>query len=37
MHWANISGKYLRDITDWVRLCVSCHKYFDKQKKLCIK
>lgn len=28
-HWANISGKYLRDITDWVRLCVTCHWLFD--------
>lgn len=24
-HWANISGEYKRDISDWVRLCVSCH------------
>lgn len=29
-HWANISGEYLRDITDWVRLCVSCHFKMDK-------
>lgn len=27
--WANISGEYKRDITDWVGLCVSCHKRFD--------
>lgn len=25
IHWANISGKYKRDLTDWQRLCVSCH------------
>lgn len=31
IHWANISKKYLRDVTDWVRLCVSCHKLFDKK------
>ena len=24
--WANKSGKYKRDLKDWVRLCVSCHK-----------
>src|SRR3972149_4249881 len=30
MHWANISGKYLRDITDWVRFCPKCHGLFDK-------
>jgi hypothetical protein len=29
MHWANRSGKYLRDLNDWIRLCVSCHKIFD--------
>lgn len=28
-HWANISGKYLREITDWMRLCVKCHKNHD--------
>lgn len=34
LHWANISGKYLREITDWQQLCVRCHKkedgYFGK-------
>jgi hypothetical protein len=24
--WANISGDYLRDISDFRRLCVSCHR-----------
>lgn len=24
--WANISGKYKRDLLDWRRLCVSCHR-----------
>ena len=28
-HWANRSGKYLRNLTDWLRLCVSCHKKYD--------
>lgn len=27
--WANISGKYLRDLADWKRLCRSCHMKFD--------
>lgn len=27
--WANKSKKYKRKIDDWVRLCVSCHHYFD--------
>ena len=28
-HWANISGEYKRDLSDWVRLCVSCHMLID--------
>ena len=31
IHWANISGKYKRDIKDWKRLCAKCHWQFDKQ------
>jgi len=27
--WANKSGLYKRDIKDWVRLCVPCHRKFD--------
>lgn len=23
--WHNLSGKYKRDINDWVRLCTKCH------------
>ncbi len=29
-HWANISGKYLRDINDWTQLCPTCHKQYDQ-------
>lgn len=29
IHWANKSRTYKRDITDWIRLCVSCHKKYD--------
>lgn len=28
-HWANLSGEYLRDISDWARLCVRCHVLID--------
>jgi hypothetical protein len=28
-HWANISGTYLRQRDDWLRLCVPCHKKHD--------
>lgn len=35
IHWANKSGEYKRDITDWVALCISCHwKYDHKEKNL---
>lgn len=27
--WANLSGQYKRDITDWARLCTSCHRVYD--------
>lgn len=30
VEWANISGKYMRDIKDWIKLCSSCHRYFDR-------
>lgn len=29
IHWCNVSGEYRRDISDWIRLCVSCHRKFD--------
>ena len=31
-HWANLSGNHLRDIKDWKRLCVSCHRLYDYGK-----
>lgn len=34
IHWANKSGRYKRDITDWIRLCALCHKRYDAKKKL---
>ena len=30
IHWANISGEYKRDLSDWIRLCVPCHFRMDK-------
>jgi len=30
--WANISGKYKRDLKDWRRLCRKCHAAFDNAK-----
>lgn len=28
-HWANLSGEYLRDRSDYIQLCSSCHKKMD--------
>jgi hypothetical protein len=27
--WANVSGRYKRELKDWVRLCRSCHQHMD--------
>ena len=27
--WANLSGQYMRELSDWVRLCASCHRLKD--------
>lgn len=31
-HWANKSRKYLRELTDWIRLCPGCHFKYDGRK-----
>lgn len=31
--WANVSGDYLKDISDWERLCTRCHRLIDFQLK----
>lgn len=32
-HWANKSGNYLKDLSDWLRLCVPCHQRYDGRIK----
>jgi hypothetical protein len=32
--WANISGEYKRDLSDWQRLCRSCHTMRDRKREL---
>lgn len=32
-HWANISKQYKRDVGDWMRLCVPCHKKYDMSRE----
>jgi len=29
IQWANISRDYLRDVDDWVALCIPCHREYD--------
>ena len=29
IHWANKSGEYKREVSDWIRLCPLCHKKYD--------
>lgn len=31
-HWANKSGSYKREITDWIRLCPKCHYQYDNNE-----
>ena len=33
IQYANISGEYKRDLTDWRPLCIPCHVAFDKKRK----
>jgi len=28
-HWTNLSKRYHRELSDWKRLCVKCHKKLD--------
>ena len=30
--WCNISKTYRRELSDWVRLCTSCHRLYDYGK-----
>ena len=32
--WSNKSGKYFRKISDWQRLCASCHRRYDIKNKI---
>lgn len=31
-HWANISGKYTRDLNDYASMCPRCHRLFDIER-----
>jgi len=32
-HWSNISGGYKKDLNDWQRCCVPCHKNYDLSRQ----
>lgn len=32
--WANISGDYSEDVSDWKQLCMSCHKKYDLNRPM---
>lgn len=32
--WANKDHKYKRNLDDWIRLCTSCHRKYDKSNNL---
>lgn len=32
--WANLSGEYKRDVSDWKQMCCVCHRKYDKITKL---
>lgn len=33
IHWANISGEYKKELSDWIRLCAKCHYEFDNVER----
>ena len=33
IQWANVSGEYKRNLTDWINLCVPGHRIYDKGKE----
>ncbi len=37
IHWANKSGEYRRDLSDWLRLCKKCHMKYDGINVTCQK
>ena len=33
INWANKSREYKRDLSDWLRLCIYCHRQYDRNFK----
>ena len=34
IEWANISGEYKREKSDWIRLCAKCHRKYDRENPI---
>ena len=34
IHWANKSGQYKKTFDDWMRLCVKCHRKYDRERRV---
>lgn len=32
--WANVSGKYKRERSDYIQLCATCHRFMDRKKQM---
>lgn len=32
--WANVDHRYRRNLEDWIRLCVRCHRWYDQDHEL---
>lgn len=37
LQWANRSWKYMRELDDWLSLCVKCHKAYDREARGAMK
>jgi len=37
IHWANISGEYKKEISDWKRLCTKCHYEYDLNRHIRVR
>lgn len=33
-HWANVSGEYRRELSDWLQACPECHSIFDSHSNI---
>lgn len=34
--WANVSGEYKMEVSDWIELCPPCHKTYDRIRRIAL-